>query len=144
LSRMGPSTMPSMCKSSVPVTSPLICMLAPRRAPPRDGAPLGFPDEGWLNGTTGVEGDSETADGSAAAACCLDHIIWYLPYWNPENKICSGRRSSMETMLFRAARRGNRETQHICAVGKLTVGTGEVRWDRRMKLPSPHPRGNVR
>lgn len=31
-------------------------------------------------------------------------------------------------MLWRAARRGNRETKRICAVGKLTGGTG---WEKK-------------
>src|SRR5690242_3520251 len=72
---MGPLTMPSICKSSEPVTWPLIWMLAPRRAPPRAGVLPRRPDGGTLKGTTGdgEAGEGETAGGSATA-CCLDHI----------------------------------------------------------------------
>src|ERR1700745_2322415 len=117
-------------------------MLAPRRAPPRPGVLLDFPVEGWLNPTTGVDGaaEGEAASGSAAA-CCLVHIE-NLPYRNSEKEnLLRAGGSSVESMLCRAARWGNRETKRICAVGKLTGGTGrkrQTRPERQAPLFSAH------
>src|SRR2546430_2213601 len=67
-------------------------MLAPRRAPPRDGdAPsLPEPEAGWLNGTgeDAGAGEGETVGGSATL-CCLDHIR-DLPYRISKMKFAPG------------------------------------------------------
>src|SRR6516164_312188 len=118
-------------------------MLAPRRAPPRAGALLDFPVEGWLNPTTEDGAAEGEAAGGSAAACCLDHIE-NLPYRNSGKKICSAQGSSVESMLCRAARRGNRETKRICAVGKLTGGTGRKRQARPERQAPDFPLTNAK
>src|SRR6266436_5636489 len=75
-SEIGPCTLPSICKSSSPVTWPLISMLAPRRAELREGELPRREVEGALKGTTGDEEPrAGEAAGGSATACDLDHII---------------------------------------------------------------------
>src|SRR5215831_10063545 len=126
---MGPSTMPSICKSSVPVTSPLIWMLAPRRAPPRAGTLLSFPGAGWLNGTTGDAGacEGETAGGSATAPCCLDHIIRTSLYRNPEIKFAPGGREQCGVHVVPRGATGQQRNEADLRSLELDEGTGEER-----------------
>src|SRR5882724_6134581 len=72
---MGPSTFPSICRSSVPVMCPLICRLAPRRAEPRAGLLIGGALDGLLKATTAGFAACAGADGDSAWACCLVHIV---------------------------------------------------------------------
>src|SRR5437762_13041855 len=78
---MGPSTLPSICKSSVPVMVPLMCRLEPRRAKLRVGAgpTPGRLLAGALKATTG-SGPLTGAALGASSCFVLLHIIFFLPH----------------------------------------------------------------
>src|SRR5207253_11224729 len=74
-SETGPSTLPSIRRSSVPVICPLIARLAPRRAVSRTLALPSRVPEGALYGTTGDDAArTDRAAGAPDTACCLFHI----------------------------------------------------------------------
>jgi hypothetical protein len=73
LREIGPSTMPSICKSSEPVISPLICRLEPSRAEERDAEIA--ERAGAVKGVT-VDADGCAGDGAGVSVrVCLDHIV---------------------------------------------------------------------
>src|SRR5260370_852889 len=80
------STLPSICRSSVPVICPLICKLEPRRAELRAVELLEREVEGALKGVTEDAGPvaGDTAGGSDCV-CCLVHIL--PPLFDPKELI---------------------------------------------------------
>src|SRR5437588_13080799 len=101
-------------------------MLAPRRAPPRDGdAPsLPEPEAGWLNGTgeDAGAGEGETVGGSATL-CCLDHIR-DLPYRISKMKFAPGGKEQCGNHVV--PRRGMEQQRNKADLRswKLAVRTG--------------------
>jgi hypothetical protein len=75
---IGPSTTPSICKSSEPVISPLICRLKPSRAKEWDAEIAACEGErvGAVKGVT-VDADGCAVDGAdvSVRVCGLDHIV---------------------------------------------------------------------
>src|SRR5258708_36477435 len=102
---MGPSTFPSICRSSVPVMCPLICRLAPRRAEPRAGLLIGAGEDGLLKATTAGFAACAGDDGDSAWACCFVHIVCSLCGCRLDS--CSGWEEQSEIQVDRQRTRSN-------------------------------------
>src|SRR6266436_2387764 len=114
---MGPSTFPSICRSSVPVMCPLICRLEPRRAEPRAGLLIGAGLDGLLKATTAGFAAWAGADGDSAWACCLVHIVCSLCGCRLDSS--SGWEEQRELNLGRQQTPSNGELNLVCVARKL-------------------------
>src|SRR5713101_5597684 len=117
---MGPSTFPSICKSSVPVMCPLICRLDPRRAELRAGLLIGAGEDGLLKATTA--GFAACADGDSVWACCFVHIVCSLCGCRLDSS--SGWEEQRGLNLGREWTRSNGELKEVCVARKLATRTG--------------------
>src|SRR5258708_5126901 len=128
---MGPSTFPSICKSSVPVICPLICRLEPRRAEPRPGLLPSAGVEGLLKATT--EGFAAGAgDDDSGSGCCLVHIVSSLSGGKFDSS--SGWEEQRGFNLVRGWNRSNGELRLTCAVRDCPQGqVGGANAPRRVK-----------
>src|SRR5260370_7682560 len=121
---MGPSTLPSICKSSVPVIWPLICRLEPRRAEPRAGLLPSAGVEGLLKATT--EGFAACAgDDDSGSGCCLVHIVSSLSGGKFDSS--SGWEEQRGFNLVRGWNRSNAELKLTCVARNWPRGQGGSR-----------------